>query len=93
MVGRDYVLPPKRKLVVVVTGIMMVRIVFGVRVGGEARGCVHKRNLKLIIRAKFSSEKRLFAENTHPPVLIAPAKMFACLILRGGARGRRHASR
>jgi len=34
--------------------------VFGVRLRGEARGCVHKRKLKLNVRAKFSSEKHRF---------------------------------
>ena len=43
-----------------VPGIVMLWIVFGMRVGNEASGCVHKRNLKLNIRAKFSSEKRHF---------------------------------
>jgi hypothetical protein len=66
MIGRDDVLSPERKLVMVVSGIVMLRIVFGVRVGCEARGCVHKRNLKLNIRAKFSREKRLFGENPSP---------------------------
>jgi len=40
-----------------------VRIMFGVRMRCEARRSVHKRNLKLNIRAKFSSEKHLFRQN------------------------------
>ena len=64
VVGRDDVLSPERKFVVIVPGIVMMRIVFGVRMRSEARGCVHMRNLKLNIRAKFSREKRLFNQNT-----------------------------
>jgi hypothetical protein len=64
VVGRDDVFPPERQLVVVVPGVVVKRIVFGVRMGSEARGCVHKRKVKLNIRAKFSTEKRLFPENT-----------------------------
>jgi hypothetical protein len=44
----------------VVPVFVVVRGMFGVRLRGEARGCVHKRKVKLNIRAKFSSEKRLF---------------------------------
>ena len=43
VVGRDNVLPPEGELVVIVPGIVMLRMVFGLRVGSEARGCVHKR--------------------------------------------------
>jgi hypothetical protein len=87
VVGRDDVLPPKGEFVVVVSVIVVMRIVFGMRLCGEARGCVHKRNLKLSIRAKFSIEKRLFEENTHPPVKIAPPGAFACVKLAGRALG------
>src|SRR5438270_5626030 len=68
VVGRDNVFPPERQLVVVVTVIVVMRVaggrrmrMFGLR--SEARASVHKRKLKLNIRAKISSGKRLFAKN------------------------------
>jgi hypothetical protein len=94
VVGRDDVFAPKRKLVVIVPVVVIVRIVVGVRMGCEARGCVHKRNERLNIREKFSTEKRLFPENAHPHVNIASSGLFARLDLPGTPLlSRGHASR
>jgi hypothetical protein len=60
MIGRDKVLPPERKFVVVVPGIMVMRIVFGVRVRSEARGCVHMRESETEYQGKVFKRKAPF---------------------------------
>jgi hypothetical protein len=45
------------------------------------------RELKLNIRAKFSSEKRLFAKIAHSSAKIARSREFGCLHFAGFAPG------
>ena len=49
----------------------------------EARGSVHKRKLKLNIRAKFSSGKRLFSQNSHPSDDHRAPWLFGGLVFHG----------
>ncbi len=45
VIGRDDVLPPERKFVVIVPGIVLMRIVVGVRMRSEIRGSVHNAGI------------------------------------------------
>ena len=69
---------------VIVPGVVLMRIVFGVWMRSEARGSVHNANLKLNIRAKFSREKRLFNQNEHLFDRIAAPAPLACGLFYGG---------
>jgi hypothetical protein len=60
VIGRDDVLPPERKFVVVVPGIVMMRIVFGVRVRSEARRSVHMRESETEYQGKVFKRKAPF---------------------------------
>jgi hypothetical protein len=60
VIGRDDVLPPEWKFVVVVPGIVLMRIVFGVRVRSEARGCVHMRESETEYQGKVFKRKAPF---------------------------------
>ncbi len=59
VIGRDDVLSPERKFVVIVPGIVM-RVVFGVRVRSEARRSVHMRESETEYQGKVFKRKAPF---------------------------------
>ena len=88
VVGREDVFPPKAELVMLVPVVVVMRIVFGVRMGSEVSGSVHMRKTETEYQGKVFKRKaricRIWASRSLVASNDERAKRFACLFLGRG---------